>query len=67
MSAKKPPLVDCPNCAAKVVYNKDFPFRPFCSKRCKDADFIDWAHESKRIKGNASYDDLFSEREEEIN
>lgn len=55
------PIVDCPNCGARVQWNDNFPHRPFCSLRCKDTDFIDWAAENRRIAGSNSYDDLFSE------
>lgn len=30
---------------------KDNPFRPFCSKRCKDIDLMNWADERYRIPG----------------
>lgn len=52
--------VDCPTCGDTITWNKQQAFRPFCSQRCKDADFIDWAHEEKRIPGSSTYDDIFS-------
>ncbi|MGB5325203.1 MAG: DNA gyrase inhibitor YacG [Pseudomonadales bacterium] len=61
MTEQKPLSVDCPNCGASVGWTAANSYRPFCSRRCKDADFIDWAEESQRIAGSASYDDLFSE------
>ncbi len=54
-------VVDCPNCGISVSWSESQPHRPFCSKRCKDSDFIDWANEEQRIAGAASYDDIFSE------
>lgn len=52
---------NCPGCGERVAWDSGNRWRPFCSRRCKDADFIDWAEENRSIAGNASYDDLFSE------
>ncbi|WP_410483315.1 DNA gyrase inhibitor YacG [Teredinibacter sp. KSP-S5-2] len=30
---------------------KEFPHRPFCSDRCKNIDFGDWALENHKIEG----------------
>ena len=54
-------LVNCPSCRRKVEWISYNNERPFCSKRCKNNDFIDWANEDKSINGNAIYDDIFSE------
>ncbi|TQV79455.1 DNA gyrase inhibitor YacG [Exilibacterium tricleocarpae] len=60
--AEKPPLeLECPTCKAKVLWNDDFPYRPFCSKRCQLIDFGEWANEEHRIKGNSLYDDVLSD------
>lgn len=58
---QQPATLQCPNCKETVQWSDDFPFRPFCSKRCKDSDFIDWANEEKTIAGNSIYDDVFSD------
>ena len=41
--------VNCPRCAAPVVWRTDNPWRPFCSERCKTMDLGAWATESYRI------------------
>jgi endogenous inhibitor of DNA gyrase (YacG/DUF329 family) len=44
-----PRTVNCPRCAAKVIWSSDNPWRPFCSERCKMMDLGAWASESYRI------------------
>ena len=39
----------CPNCGKEVRWTADFPFRPFCSERCKLIDLGQWASEQYRI------------------
>ncbi len=34
--------VICPRCGKETEYNKENPYRPFCSKRCKDSDLFGW-------------------------
>lgn len=34
--------VTCPRCKKKTEYSKENEFRPFCSKRCKEADLYGW-------------------------
>lgn len=53
--------VQCPACKLLTAWSNENPHRPFCSVRCKDSDFIDWANESHRIAGSAEYGDLLSE------
>ena len=55
------PRLNCPACKTSIKWSERFPFRPFCSKRCKDSDFIDWTNEENRIAGSYQYDDVFSE------
>jgi endogenous inhibitor of DNA gyrase (YacG/DUF329 family) len=45
----KPRIVNCPTCAAPVTWSAEFPYRPFCSERCKRIDLGAWASESYRI------------------
>ncbi len=59
--SEKPAEMQCPTCKAKVLWNDDFPHRPFCSERCKLIDFGDWASEKNTIAGSSLYDDLLSE------
>lgn len=35
--------VTCPSCGAQAPWNKDNPWRPFCSERCKLIDLGEWA------------------------
>jgi endogenous inhibitor of DNA gyrase (YacG/DUF329 family) len=61
-SKKNQPLVvQCPNCKIDVVWSEDSPFRPFCSERCRNTDFIGWANEEHQLPGDISMDDLMSE------
>nr|WP_324258054.1 DNA gyrase inhibitor YacG [Cellvibrio fontiphilus] len=51
----------CPSCKKNVLWNDDFPHRPFCSDRCRLIDLGEWASENHRIAG----DDLTINTEEE--
>ncbi|MEX1033017.1 MAG: DNA gyrase inhibitor YacG, partial [Cellvibrionaceae bacterium] len=53
----EPIHLECPQCKALVIWNEDFPHRPFCSKRCQLIDFGDWAEEKHRIPGELDADD----------
>jgi endogenous inhibitor of DNA gyrase (YacG/DUF329 family) len=44
-----PRTVRCPQCGKTVEWTPASPFRPFCSKRCKEIDLGAWASESYRI------------------
>ncbi|MDM8004795.1 MAG: DNA gyrase inhibitor YacG [Phycisphaerae bacterium] len=45
------PKLECPICQRTVTYasNREVPFRPFCSKRCKLVDLGRWLNEEYRI------------------
>ncbi len=45
------PSLACPNCQKNLRWTDEFPFRPFCSERCKLIDLGDWASETHRIAG----------------
>lgn len=60
MSSEQPRL-RCPGCGQPQTWDRNNPYRPFCSKRCRDSDFVAWANEEHRIGGNSEYDDLLSE------
>ncbi|MEO8152173.1 MAG: DNA gyrase inhibitor YacG [Rhizobacter sp.] len=47
-------IVACPACRGDSVYAGSNPFRPFCSERCKNADFGAWATESYRLQARPS-------------
>lgn len=51
----------CPTCQTEIEYSDKYPFRPFCSERCKLIDLGEWASESHKIKGNSIYDDVLSD------
>ena len=39
----------CPTCGQPCKYGPSNPSRPFCSPRCRNADFGAWATEAYRI------------------
>lgn len=55
------PELQCPSCKSKVLWNSDYPHRPFCSKRCQQIDFGGWANEDNKIAGSSVYEDMNSE------
>jgi uncharacterized protein len=54
MSENKPQEIklNCPTCKKIVLWNDQFPFRPFCSERCRLIDLGEWASENHRIAGD---------------
>ena len=58
-------LVQCPTCRADVSWIDSNTHRPFCSRRCQQIDFGDWATESFSIAGEPTLDqDLMDSGEE---
>jgi len=51
-SATKARWVRCPSCGMQAPYSADNPSRPFCSARCRNADFGDWASENYRVESD---------------
>ena len=49
---QEPIKLNCPICKKVVLWNDDFPHRPFCSDRCRLIDLGEWASESHRIAGD---------------
>jgi endogenous inhibitor of DNA gyrase (YacG/DUF329 family) len=45
-------IVRCPTCAGDSVYSQNNPYRPFCSVRCKNNDFSQWASEGYRVESS---------------
>jgi hypothetical protein len=39
----------CPTCRQPCKYGPSNPSRPFCSPRCRNADFGAWANEAYRV------------------
>lgn len=58
--SRESPRLRCPGCGTSLTWDPANPFRPFCSSRCKDQDFVGWANEEHRIGGDTTYDDLLS-------
>jgi uncharacterized protein len=44
-----PLVMECPGCGRSIEWSTGNPHRPFCSARCKDADFIGWVEEKNVI------------------
>ena len=45
------PRVPCPTCQREVTWSDDFPWRPFCSERCKMVDLGAWFAEDRAVPG----------------
>lgn len=45
--------LNCPTCKKVVLWNDTFPYRPFCSDRCRLIDLGEWASESHKIAGDS--------------
>ena len=55
------PKIKCPTCSKEIEYSEKYPFRPFCSERCKLIDLGEWASESHKIEGSSIYDEVLSD------
>jgi uncharacterized protein len=49
--------VNCPGCQQLVEWSEASPHRPFCSLRCKQQDFCDWANERHVIADESEAED----------
>jgi endogenous inhibitor of DNA gyrase (YacG/DUF329 family) len=49
-------VVPCPTCKTQVQWIVKNNYRPFCSTRCQQIDFGDWATESFTIAGEPAQD-----------
>ena len=47
-----PATVKCPTCARSIEWSEQFPFRPFCSERCRLIDLGAWLTEKHAIAGS---------------
>ena len=50
-------LIKCPTCKKEIPWDKNNPYRPFCSERCRLIDLGEWAGEGHRIPGEPAYID----------
>jgi hypothetical protein len=41
----------CPTCSREIEWSAEFPWRPFCSERCKLVDLGAWLAEERAIPG----------------
>jgi uncharacterized protein len=46
----------CPTCKRPIEWSEAFPFRPFCSDRCRLIDLNGWLSEQHVIAGSAPID-----------
>jgi uncharacterized protein len=44
----------CPTCQRPIEWSDQFPYRPFCSERCRLIDLGAWLSEKHAIPGNSS-------------
>lgn len=49
-----PTRLPCPTCKRAIVWSEEFPWRPFCSERCKLVDLGAWLSEAHAIPGEPS-------------
>jgi endogenous inhibitor of DNA gyrase (YacG/DUF329 family) len=56
-----PPRVRCPTCQRELVWSEQFPWRPFCSERCRMVDLGAWFAEERRIAGDEGSDESSAE------
>ena len=43
--------LSCPTCGRRIQWSEEFPWRPFCSERCKMVDLGAWFTERHTIPG----------------
>ena len=48
---QSPLALACPTCKKTIYWTDEYPFRPFCSDRCRLIDLGEWASEGHRIPG----------------
>jgi uncharacterized protein len=47
-----PQRLRCPTCQRAIEWSDQFPYRPFCSERCRLIDLGAWLSEKHAIPGN---------------
>ena len=67
MPVEEPITLNCPTCKKTIEWSEEYPHRPFCSKRCQQVDFGDWALEKHSIPGEPAFDMLDQEDPERDN
>ena len=46
-----PARLPCPTCKREIAWSEEFPWRPFCSERCKLVDLGAWLTNAHAIPG----------------
>ncbi|MGA8705475.1 MAG: DNA gyrase inhibitor YacG [Steroidobacteraceae bacterium] len=44
-----PTRLNCPTCQRQIVWSDEYPYRPFCSERCRLIDLGAWLSEQRAI------------------
>lgn len=57
------PRVQCPTCQRELTWSDAFPFRPFCSERCKMVDLGAWFAEERAIPDDAPQESATADRD----
>jgi endogenous inhibitor of DNA gyrase (YacG/DUF329 family) len=52
----------CPTCKRPIEWSQAFPFRPFCSDRCRLVDLNGWLSERHAIAGEDAQIDVLPEQ-----
>ncbi len=52
----------CPTCKRPIEWSEAFPFRPFCSDRCRLVDLNGWLSERHAIAGDEAPPDQSQEQ-----
>lgn len=53
---ERPLSLKCPTCGKTIFWTDEYPYRPFCSERCKLIDLGAWAAEEYRIPSSTPPD-----------
>ncbi len=56
------PRVRCPTCQRELTWSDEFPWRPFCSERCRMVDLGAWFAEERSIAADEPSDSDPTER-----
>ena len=60
-----PKRLRCPTCKRDIEWSEQFPYRPFCSERCRIIDLGNWASEKYVISTPARPDDLRAQEDDD--
>ena len=50
--------IQCPNCQKTIEWSAKYPYRPFCSDRCRLIDLGSWADGSYAIPSQSPPDEF---------